>query len=80
MAQMQKNGEACPFCDVRADLVWAENDKAVALYGGYPLAESHTLVVPRGDYAGPGMPLLRLSPVPGNLGAPRMGWKAHPPA
>jgi len=27
--------------------VWVENDRAVALYDGYPLAEGHTLVVPR---------------------------------
>ena len=39
--------EICPFCNVQADRVWAENDKAVALYDGYPLAEGHTLVVPR---------------------------------
>jgi len=37
----------CPFCDVQANCVWAENDKAVALYDGYPLVEGHTLVVPR---------------------------------
>jgi diadenosine tetraphosphate (Ap4A) HIT family hydrolase len=37
----------CPFCDVQADCVWAENDKALALYDGYPLSEGHTLVVPR---------------------------------
>jgi len=37
----------CPFCEVPADRVWTENDKAVALYDGYPLAEGHALVVPR---------------------------------
>ena len=39
--------EICPFCNVQADRVWAENDKAVAFYDGYPLSEGHTLVVPR---------------------------------
>lgn len=39
--------EICPFCDVQADHVWAKNDKALAIYDGYPLAEGHTLVVPR---------------------------------
>jgi diadenosine tetraphosphate (Ap4A) HIT family hydrolase len=39
--------EVCPFCDLQADRVWAENEKALALYDGYPLAEGHTLVVPR---------------------------------
>jgi diadenosine tetraphosphate (Ap4A) HIT family hydrolase len=39
--------ETCPFCNVQADRVLAENDKAIAFYDGYPLAEGHTLVVPR---------------------------------
>lgn len=37
----------CSFCNVQADLVWAQNEQAVALYDGFPLTEGHTLVVPR---------------------------------
>ena len=37
----------CPFCDLNAACIYAENDTAVAIPDGFPIAEGHTLVVPR---------------------------------
>src|SRR5436305_599130 len=36
----------CPFCAV-GQRKWLENDAAIAFPDAYPLAEGHTLVVPR---------------------------------
>jgi len=36
----------CPFC-VTGERKWIENDAAIAFPDAYPLAEGHTLVVPR---------------------------------
>jgi diadenosine tetraphosphate (Ap4A) HIT family hydrolase len=38
---------SCPFCRPDADRLVASNDHAFALRDGYPIAEGHTLVVPK---------------------------------
>jgi diadenosine tetraphosphate (Ap4A) HIT family hydrolase len=38
---------ACPFCDLRPDSIVAEDEHAVALRDRYPVADGHTLVIPR---------------------------------
>jgi len=37
----------CPFCELHAGRIYLENDFALALPDGFPVAEGHTLVVPR---------------------------------
>ena len=37
----------CLFCNVAQDRVLAENETAIALHDYFPVAEGHTLVVPR---------------------------------
>jgi diadenosine tetraphosphate (Ap4A) HIT family hydrolase len=37
----------CSFCDLNAARIYAENDVALALPDAYPIAEGHTLVVPK---------------------------------
>lgn len=37
----------CPFCNAAPSSLWLESASAVALWDGYPIAEGHTLVVPR---------------------------------
>jgi diadenosine tetraphosphate (Ap4A) HIT family hydrolase len=37
----------CPFCPVSPDRIILANEHAVAFRDGYPVAEGHTLVVPR---------------------------------
>ena len=37
----------CPFCEISAERAWLANGVAVAVADAYPLAEGHTLVVPR---------------------------------
>ena len=39
--------EPCPFCAVSPDRITLENEHALAFHDGYPVAEGHTLVVPR---------------------------------
>ena len=39
--------ERCPFCDVSPERVVAQNSLAIAIRDGFPVAEGHTLVVPR---------------------------------
>ena len=39
--------DACPFCDASSDRALAANDHALAISDGYPVADGHTLVVPR---------------------------------
>jgi diadenosine tetraphosphate (Ap4A) HIT family hydrolase len=39
--------DTCPFCTASPDRVTLENDHARAIRDGYPVAEGHTLVVPR---------------------------------
>lgn len=38
---------ACPFCDLRPDSIVAEDEYALALRDRYPVADGHTLVIPR---------------------------------
>jgi len=38
---------ACPFCSIEPARVWLENEYAIALPDAYPVADGHTLVVPR---------------------------------
>jgi diadenosine tetraphosphate (Ap4A) HIT family hydrolase len=37
----------CPFCDVAADRIYAENDAAFAIADAFPIADGHTLVIPK---------------------------------
>jgi len=37
----------CPFCHPEAERLVASNEHALALGDGYPIAEGHTLVVPK---------------------------------
>jgi len=37
----------CPFCEIPGDRVVAETAIAIALYDKFPVAEGHTLVLPR---------------------------------
>ncbi len=39
--------DPCPFCAVSPDRITLENEHALAFRDGYPVAEGHTLVVPR---------------------------------
>jgi diadenosine tetraphosphate (Ap4A) HIT family hydrolase len=38
---------ACPFCDLASHRIRLENDAAVAIPDAFPVAEGHTLVVPK---------------------------------
>lgn len=42
---MQKS--RCPFCDPEASRIQMANEVAVAVFDGFPVAEGHTLVVPK---------------------------------
>jgi diadenosine tetraphosphate (Ap4A) HIT family hydrolase len=44
--------EPCPFCAISPDRIIMENEHALAFRDGYPVAEGHTLVVPRLHVAG----------------------------
>ena len=37
----------CPFCALDAARIYAENDVAVAIPDAFPIAEGHTLVIPK---------------------------------
>ena len=37
----------CPFCDLPPDRIYLENDVALALPDAFPIAQGHTLVVPK---------------------------------
>jgi galactose-1-phosphate uridylyltransferase len=37
----------CPFCSLPKMRVWLETDFTVALLDGFPVAEGHTLVIPK---------------------------------
>ena len=37
----------CPFCITTPSRLWLESPTAVALWDGFPIAEGHSLVVPR---------------------------------
>ena len=37
----------CPFCDVEPARVWIENQYAIAFPDAFPVADGHTLIVPR---------------------------------
>jgi diadenosine tetraphosphate (Ap4A) HIT family hydrolase len=39
--------DACPFCTVSPDRITLKNEYALAFADGYPVAQRHTLVVPR---------------------------------
>ena len=39
--------ETCPFCDLRAAHIYLENDVAAAIPDAFPVAQGHTLVVPK---------------------------------
>ena len=37
----------CPFCSVEPSRTWIDNEHAVAFSDAYPVADGHTLVMPR---------------------------------
>lgn len=39
--------EHCPFCKPPDSSVWHSNDKGIVLSDGFPVAEGHSLIVPR---------------------------------
>lgn len=39
--------DKCPFCEPDADRVWLENEDGIVLWDAYPVAQGHTLVVPK---------------------------------
>ena len=39
--------ESCPFCKPSESQVWHETEAGIALRDGYPVAEGHSLVIPR---------------------------------
>jgi len=39
--------DTCPFCAISSDRVTLENEHALAFGDGYPVAQGHTLVIPR---------------------------------
>ena len=41
------NLEPCPFCPVPRDRIWIETEHAIAFADAYPVADGHTLVIPR---------------------------------
>lgn len=38
---------SCPFCEIEETLVVAQNSAALAFRDAFPIAEGHTLVIPR---------------------------------
>ena len=41
------NAKRCPFCNLDASRIRFQNDVAIALSDAFPVAEGHTLVVPK---------------------------------
>jgi len=41
----------CPFCQLAASRIWLENKYAIAFRDAFPIAEGHSLVIPRAHYA-----------------------------
>jgi diadenosine tetraphosphate (Ap4A) HIT family hydrolase len=39
--------EKCPFCDIREDQVIAEDRNVIAIADEFPVANGHTLVIPK---------------------------------
>ena len=39
--------EDCPFCNPPDSNVWHRNDKGIVLWDGFPVAEGHSLIVPK---------------------------------
>ena len=37
----------CPFCNLTAARVWLESGAGIALLDAYPVAEGHTLIIPK---------------------------------
>jgi diadenosine tetraphosphate (Ap4A) HIT family hydrolase len=44
---MKSPAFACPFCELPAQRIRLENDRAVVIRDAFPVAPGHTLVVPR---------------------------------
>ena len=47
--------EHCPFCELPAERIVAQNELALAIRDGFPVTEGHTLVIPKrhvADYFG----------------------------
>jgi len=41
------NRDQCLFCEIEGSRIVAENAKAVVIFDAYPVADGHTLVIPR---------------------------------
>lgn len=44
---IESEAAACPFCSLADTKVWAENAHARAFFDRFPVADGHTLVIPR---------------------------------
>jgi histidine triad (HIT) family protein len=38
---------SCPFCSLDSSREWIENEHAIAFADAHPIADGHTLVIPR---------------------------------
>lgn len=43
----QDREEGCPFCELPAERIVAENELAIAFKDGFPVTEHHTLIIPK---------------------------------
>jgi diadenosine tetraphosphate (Ap4A) HIT family hydrolase len=39
--------DPCPFCSVERNRIWIETEHAIAFADAFPVADGHTLIVPR---------------------------------
>jgi diadenosine tetraphosphate (Ap4A) HIT family hydrolase len=39
--------DGCPFCSLPKERIWLESDAGIAFRDGYPVAEGHSLIIPR---------------------------------
>jgi ATP adenylyltransferase len=46
-AAYTERSKGCPFCELPEDRIVAENELALAFRDGFPVTESHTLIVPK---------------------------------
>ncbi len=46
-AAYASRSEGCPFCELPAQRIVAENELAIAFRDGFPVTEHHTLIIPR---------------------------------
>lgn len=57
---MNKNVDDCPFCSCGTDAIVRDNDWCLAIRDRYPIAEGHTLIIPKAHV----LSIFELDPVP----------------